>query len=163
MINIYTWNDGTELYHHGILGQKWGVRRYQNPDGSLTAAGVKRYSKTFNENEKLEIKKNSYLKKAEKYERKTPSFYLTDFGKYKQQKFSGKAAAARGKASSIQKKIDKNNSKEYMKIGKSYLESIDAFTRKISTLKSFNEIEDDELKELVQMEYNELTRDIKRR
>ena len=32
-----------ELSHHGILGQKWGVRRYQNPDGSLTAAGKKRY------------------------------------------------------------------------------------------------------------------------
>jgi len=30
------------LYHHGILGQKWGVRRYQNEDGSLTAAGKKR-------------------------------------------------------------------------------------------------------------------------
>lgn len=28
-----------ELYHHGILGQKWGVRRYQNKDGSLTAEG----------------------------------------------------------------------------------------------------------------------------
>lgn len=33
-----------ELYHHGIKGQKWGRRRYQNPDGSLTPAGVKRYS-----------------------------------------------------------------------------------------------------------------------
>ena len=32
-----------ELYHHGILGQKWGIRRFQNPDGSLTEAGKKRY------------------------------------------------------------------------------------------------------------------------
>lgn len=32
-----------ELYHSGIKGQKWGVRRYQNPDGTLTEAGKKRY------------------------------------------------------------------------------------------------------------------------
>lgn len=31
------------LMHHGILGQKWGIRRYQNDDGSLTEAGKKRY------------------------------------------------------------------------------------------------------------------------
>ena len=28
-----------ELYHHGIKGQKWGIRRYQNEDGSLTKEG----------------------------------------------------------------------------------------------------------------------------
>lgn len=36
-----------ELYHHGIKGMKWGVRRYQNKDGSLTAAGKKRRSADF--------------------------------------------------------------------------------------------------------------------
>ena len=34
--------EGPELYHHGILGQKWGVRRYQNDDGTWTIAGKER-------------------------------------------------------------------------------------------------------------------------
>lgn len=33
----------SQLYHHGIKGQKWGVRRFQNKDGTLTKEGLKRY------------------------------------------------------------------------------------------------------------------------
>lgn len=36
--------NGTVLIHHGIKGQKWGVRRFQNPDGTLTPAGKRRYA-----------------------------------------------------------------------------------------------------------------------
>ena len=36
---------GDSLKHHGVKGQRWGVRRYQNADGSLTAIGRKKYLK----------------------------------------------------------------------------------------------------------------------
>ena len=41
----YILTSNGELYHYGVKGMKWGVRRYQNKDGSLTNAGKKRYSK----------------------------------------------------------------------------------------------------------------------
>lgn len=64
------------LYHHGILGQKWGIRRYQNSDGSLTEAGKKHYAK-------LDTKWAA--KNSEKIRKKTAKKIKRDLDKYNKQ------------------------------------------------------------------------------
>lgn len=56
-----------ELYHHGILGQRWGVRRFQNENGTRTAAGKKRYSRyaaDVSDEEKQKVIKEANIDKA---------------------------------------------------------------------------------------------------
>ena len=65
------WNyaHSDELCHHGVKGQKWGVRRYQNADGSLTAAGKRRSvaeaQKQSEKQKKLDVKNRGTLSDAD--------------------------------------------------------------------------------------------------
>lgn len=57
-----------ELYHHGVKGMKWGIRRYQNKDGTLTSAGKKRmYRELFDMEDSSDKAKKKYHTDANKW------------------------------------------------------------------------------------------------
>lgn len=107
-----------ELRHHGIIGQKWGVRRFQNPDGSLTAAGKKRYVTDDGKHlTEAGQKKDAKLitKELNKLEREDAKAYLNKDYKYIAKDYNLRrdmqGALNKGKdkkAQKLQKKIDAN-------------------------------------------------------
>ena len=54
---VHADNEGAYLAHHGVKGQRWGVRRFQNPDGSLTEKGKRRMKTLQGKSDKLDAKK----------------------------------------------------------------------------------------------------------
>ena len=69
-----------ELYHHGILGQRWGIRRFQNKDGSYTSAGRKRYD-VGNGERKDDLDFKKFEEKASSLDKEAVDKYLKDINK----------------------------------------------------------------------------------
>ena len=86
-----------ELYHHGIKGQKWGIRRYQNEDGTLTEAGRKRITEQLGKNNTTDYKLPKFImRKRDKDNIKTYTFLrennlITDSDVEKHKKLSAKS------------------------------------------------------------------------
>ena len=73
-----------ELYHHGIKGQKWGIRRFENPDGTLTPEGKARYRGENSIKQRLSMKlKDPKVQKAIKIGAAVAGSALAIYGGYK--------------------------------------------------------------------------------
>ena len=83
--------DNKSLIHYGIKGMKWGVRRYQNKDGTYTKRGLERYRKA---EEEYESSKKEKKKLREGYEQRENSYsdYKTAANRYKKSKTELKKA-----------------------------------------------------------------------
>ena len=77
----------TYLVHHGVQGQKWGVRRYQNANGSLTSAGKKRYYDKYGNFTTDKKSKREFMKGLYKdYAKTTKGVKRESYAKYKEDK-----------------------------------------------------------------------------
>ena len=98
-----------ELYHHGILGQKWGIRRYQNKDGSLTPLGRERLGLDKYDNEH---NADIVVKKGTKASRVIST---SDYSEYANPDFGGSAEEGKKYVDDILAK-EKNYERKYVSI-----------------------------------------------
>lgn len=112
----YILTSNGELYHYGIKGQKWGVRRYQNKDGTLTPAGKKREYRSTNIRSAIARRKNNKVDES--------------FEKWKENDSLKNSAIELGKKANIARmayekdRSNKTLKQEYERSNKEYKEAL---------------------------------------
>lgn len=102
-------NHESELYHYGILGMHWGIRRYQNKDGTLTEAGKKRYGsvgKSMSPEQREAYREAKSLIENEKHETETARRLWERYDKKRQKlnaKYTDKTIDVNGKKFALMK------------------------------------------------------------
>ncbi len=105
--------DNNELYHHGIKGMKWGVRRFQNPDGTLTEAGKRRQAKQ--EARDAKAKAKAARKNKRKY----------DLSKLSDEELAKRTARVNAEKNYINAQMELNKvNPKHKSLGKRFIESV---------------------------------------
>ena len=123
-----------ELMHYGVLGMKWGVRRYRNTDGSLTELGKKkskRYEKRLDKNQQRQAKMENGINKI----------YATNKGKNKLGTYSEWGQYYRNRSKINLKKIEKLDPKLATKLNKKYSKMLNKVYLQDFTMKELRSIQ----------------------